>query len=71
MYAYQEMLRATSTDYAPWYTIPADNKKYMRMVVAKIMVETLREMNPQYPVPKSSELENFSTMRQLLEAEEE
>jgi len=69
MYAYQEMLRATSTDYAPWYTIPADNKKYMRMVVAKIMVETLRDMNPQYPVPKLSELEKFSTMRQLLQAE--
>ncbi len=69
MHAYQEMLRATSTRYAPWYTIPADNKKYMRMVVAKVMVETLRRMNPQYPKVQAAEREKFAAMRQQLETE--
>ncbi len=47
--AYESMLHATSRPWAPWYAIPADDKAYMRTAVARIMVETLKELNPQFP----------------------
>ncbi len=66
MYAYQEMLNATSTENAPWYAIPADNKLFMRVEVAKTIVETLRAMNPKYPSVDQDELHKFDEMRALL-----
>ena len=41
-----------STDWAPWFVIPADDKDYRNWAVASILIETLEEMNPQYPRPK-------------------
>jgi PPK2 family polyphosphate:nucleotide phosphotransferase len=47
--AYESMLKATSRSCAPWYAIPADNKAYMRTAVARILVETLKGLDPQFP----------------------
>jgi PPK2 family polyphosphate:nucleotide phosphotransferase len=47
--AYDDALRSTSTDYAPWHVIPADDKAYMRAAVAGIIADTLADMDPQYP----------------------
>ncbi len=47
--AYQEALRATGTDDAPWYVIPADKKWVMRTAVASIVVEHLERMDPRFP----------------------
>ena len=52
MSAYSLAITACSTPYAPWYVIPADDKDYRNWAVAKILVETLEEMDPQYPHPK-------------------
>lgn len=49
MAAYEAMLRATSRNFAPWYAIPADDKPYMRAEVARILVETLENIDPRYP----------------------
>jgi len=49
MGAYEDMLSKTSTDSSPWYVIPADQKWYRNLVIARILTETLRDMNPQYP----------------------
>ena len=49
MTAYGEMLTQCSTDHAPWYVIPADQNWYRDLALARIIVGTLREMNPQYP----------------------
>jgi len=46
---YAEAISATSTRHAPWYLIPANHKWYRNYLVAKIIVATLKEMNPQYP----------------------
>ncbi|WP_191242371.1 polyphosphate kinase 2 family protein [Deinococcus ficus] len=46
--AYEEAL-TTSTDDAPWYVIPADRKWYRDLVIGQIILDTLRDMNPQYP----------------------
>ncbi|WP_161882650.1 polyphosphate kinase 2 family protein [Deinococcus alpinitundrae] len=50
--AYEDALSATSTDAAPWYVIPADHKWYRNRVIATLLLDTLREMNPQYPEPE-------------------
>ena len=49
MAAYQEAIRETSRPWAPWYAIPADEKDYMRMRVAEVLVDTLRRLKPAYP----------------------
>ncbi|MGH2708375.1 MAG: PPK2 family polyphosphate kinase [Actinomycetota bacterium] len=51
--AYQDALQATSTSKGPWYVVPADRKWYRNWVVSRILVETLRKMDPQYPVPEN------------------
>lgn len=66
MAAYQDMISNTSTPYAPWYAIPADNKPYMRLKVAEILVKTLESMNPQYPEVSAKEKATFSEMKAKL-----
>ena len=47
--AYRSALAETSREWAPWYAIPADDKAYMRVAVARILVATLERMDPRYP----------------------
>jgi PPK2 family polyphosphate:nucleotide phosphotransferase len=49
--AYAEMINETSTVKNPWYVVPADDKKNMRLIVAKIIVEKLKELKMSYPEP--------------------
>ncbi len=69
MEAYQELLTHTTKPWAPWHAIPADNKLYMRVQVAKIIVENLKKMNPQYPVAQQKEVDQFDEMRTALNNE--
>jgi PPK2 family polyphosphate:nucleotide phosphotransferase len=66
MAAYQEALRETSRPWAPWYAIPADDKPYMRMCVAEILVESLRSLNCRYPKLPPSEREQIRTLQRQL-----
>ncbi len=50
--AYEDALSETSTAEAPWYVIPADHKWYRNWAVSCILIETLRAMDPQYPLPR-------------------
>jgi PPK2 family polyphosphate:nucleotide phosphotransferase len=52
MAAYDIALTRCNTARAPWYIVPANNKWYRDWAVAQILIETLEEMNPQYPRPK-------------------
>lgn len=45
MKVYEECLSATSTEHAPWYIVPADDKKNARLIVSSVLHETLRELN--------------------------
>ena len=47
--AYEDMLGATSTTYAPWHIIPADHKWFARLAVADIIIDTLRSMKLHFP----------------------
>lgn len=57
MRAYEDVLSRTSTDWAPWYVVPADRKWYRNLVVASVLVETLEGLNMRYPEPEEN-LEN-------------
>ena len=46
---YEEVLRRTSTEIAPWYVIPADRKWYARLVATEIITRTLADIDPQWP----------------------
>jgi PPK2 family polyphosphate:nucleotide phosphotransferase len=59
MVAYGEMLQQCSTAYAPWHVVPANQKWYRNLAITQIIVETLREMNPQYPPPEDN-IENVT-----------
>jgi PPK2 family polyphosphate:nucleotide phosphotransferase len=69
MTCYEEALRATSTEDAPWYVIPADDKAYMRIAVSEILVETLEGMDLDYPRVDEAERAAFDELFRELEAE--
>jgi PPK2 family polyphosphate:nucleotide phosphotransferase len=52
MSAYGLAIGSCSTDVAPWYVVPANSKPYRNWAVTQILVETLREIDPQYPRPR-------------------
>lgn len=47
--AYEDAINATSTEQSPWFIIPADDKKNMRLIVAKILAEKLKSLDMDYP----------------------
>ena len=47
--AFQDMLNHCTTEHAPWYLIPADQKWYRNLAIMRVMVDTLKQMNPQFP----------------------
>ncbi|WP_343586261.1 polyphosphate kinase 2 family protein [Herbaspirillum sp.] len=49
---YQNALRATSTEHAPWYVVPADSKTHRNLVIASIVLETLESLKLKFPDPK-------------------
>lgn len=54
--AYQDALRKTSTEWAPWYVVPANAKWYRNWVVANVLVTTLESLDMKYPpAPKGAE----------------
>jgi|SRR5581483_10302043 len=52
MEAYENAIAKTSTDFAPWYIVPSDHKWYRNWAISRILIDTLNEMNPQYPEPE-------------------
>jgi PPK2 family polyphosphate:nucleotide phosphotransferase len=59
MGAYDEVIGETSTEWAPWYVVPADHNWVRNVLVARIVVDALRRIDPQLPTPEPglSELE--------------
>ena len=67
MEAYEDALNATSRPWAPWYAIPADDKPYMRMVVAETLAKAMSELDLEYPKLGSEDVKELRTMRRRLE----
>lgn len=66
---FADMLTHTSTDYAPWYVLPADDESYSRLIIARVMVEMLKQINPQLPEITGEQKEKFDEYLKKLEAE--
>ncbi len=71
MDAYEDTLVNTSTNYAPWYVIPADNKWFMRTLVINIIVENIKKLNIKYPKATPAQLEDIKRAIKLFKIEEE
>lgn len=67
--AYEEALRETSKPWAPWYCIPADSKSYMRRVVAETIVDTLSQLDIEFPSVSAEQKAEMEQIRRELEAE--
>lgn len=69
--AYEDMLEHTSTDYAPWYVVPADNKWFTRFVVSEVMLDLFEQLDPQTPkLSKEEESQLDKWKKVLLEQDE-
>ncbi|HEX3084877.1 MAG TPA: polyphosphate kinase 2 family protein [Pyrinomonadaceae bacterium] len=66
MKAYEDTIRNTATDYAPWYVVPADNKWFTRLVVAAAVIETLSSLDLAYPAVGKDKLKELDAARQTL-----
>jgi PPK2 family polyphosphate:nucleotide phosphotransferase len=69
MEAYEACLGATSTKHAPWYVIPADDKNNARLIVSKVIAETLEDLKLSYPKTDATRLKELQAIRMLLAAE--
>ena len=69
--AYSEMLSHTSTEWAPWYVVPADRKWFARICVAAILAHTLMTIDPQFPKLPSASLAELQEARAALLAEDD
>jgi PPK2 family polyphosphate:nucleotide phosphotransferase len=67
--AYQEAFAATSTDWAPWYVVPADHKWITRAIVADIITTTLRNLELEYPQMTEEQERLFAEARARLAEE--
>jgi PPK2 family polyphosphate:nucleotide phosphotransferase len=68
--AYEAAIRATSTDDAPWYVIPADHKWMARTAVAQIVVDHLERMDPRWPEPSEEQRREAAAAVEQLETED-
>ena len=69
MAAYQDMIRETSTDDAPWYVVPADHKHVAWLVVSAAIIKTLEGLKLEYPKVTGKALKALKTAERALKAE--
>ncbi len=69
MDAYEQVFNHTSTEFAPWYIVPADRKWFTRLVVADIICQKLQELNLQYPQMSEEHKQQLLAAKKTLEAE--
>jgi PPK2 family polyphosphate:nucleotide phosphotransferase len=71
MEAYEDALSATSTEWAPWYIVPADNKWGTRAIVADILTTRIKSLDLHYPEMSEEERKALAEARQKLADEDE
>jgi len=67
--AFSEMLSATSTEWAPWYVIPADHKWFARICASAVLAHTLITIDPKYPTVGPEQKQALAAAKVQLEAE--
>ena len=69
MKAYQDAIRETSTDYAPWFVIPADQKWFTRVAAIQIIIDALESMNLKFPELSGKDKDALKDSKHKLENE--
>ena len=66
MKAYEACLGATSSHHAPWYVVPADDKENARLIVSRIVLDSLHELKMAYPKTTMKRRQELKSIRKLL-----
>ena len=66
MKAYEDLIRHTATDDAPWQVVPADHKWFTRLIVASVVVETLESLKLEYPQVSAAQKRELAAARAAL-----
>jgi PPK2 family polyphosphate:nucleotide phosphotransferase len=69
MQAYEACLSATSTKIAPWYVVPADNKKNARLIISRIILDTFKALKMHYPQTDETRRQELLSIRETLTKE--
>lgn len=64
---FEDMLNNTSTDYAPWYILPADDDWYPRYIISEVMINVLENLEPQFPEISGEDRQQLDESIELLE----
>lgn len=67
--AYEEAVNATAAKHAPWFVVPADDKKTMRLIVAQIILEQLKSLDMEYPEVSEDRVRELKEYRDMLESD--
>lgn len=67
MKAYEECLSATSTEHAPWFVVPADDKQNARLIISRVVLDTLKSLNLKYPTSTKERENELQAIRKMLE----
>jgi polyphosphate kinase 2 (PPK2 family) len=66
MRAYEKCLEATSTDHAPWYVVPADDKENTRLIVSTVVFELMQQLEMRYPTLDRTRRRTLGAIRRRL-----
>jgi PPK2 family polyphosphate:nucleotide phosphotransferase len=66
MQAYEETIKHTATEEAPWYVVPADNKWFARMIVSSVVIETLSSLDLKFPEVDKAHMAQLTAARAIL-----
>jgi PPK2 family polyphosphate:nucleotide phosphotransferase len=69
--AYEEMVQSTATKHAPWYVVPADNKWFLRLIVASAIVEALGQLDLAFPDVDKAKKKELAAINDSLLAEKD
>jgi PPK2 family polyphosphate:nucleotide phosphotransferase len=69
--AFEDLINATAADFAPWYVVPADDKKNMRLIVAEAVIEVLESMNMNYPPADATRKAELMKLIEVIKKQDE
>ncbi len=69
MEAYEACLSATTSDHAPWYIVPADDKENARLIVSQIVLDVFSDLKMAYPKTSAKRRGELESIRKLWRSE--
>jgi len=64
--AYEDCLTATSTEHAPWFVVPADDKLNARLIISQVVLNALKDLDMDYPKPDGARLKELQSLKRQL-----